>query len=113
MVHLHTRNQTTGEPDASLELMRETVAGIRERCDVICCVTTGASQMMSLDERLAPIPALQPELASCNAGSMNFVLADIAKRFPTVSAGRSPICWAPGATSSPTPITDWSSMFAP
>lgn len=53
-------NQATGEPDASLDLMRETVAGIHRRCDVICCVTTGASQMMTLEERLAPIPALQP-----------------------------------------------------
>jgi len=82
VVHLHTRDPKTGEPDASLDLMRETLAGIRERCDVICCVTTGASQMMSVEERLAPIPALQPELASCNAGSMNFVLADIAKKIP-------------------------------
>lgn len=82
VVHLHTRNQVTGEPDSSLDLMRETVAGIRRRCDIICCVTTGASQMMTLEERLAPIPALQPELASCNAGSMNFVLADIAKKIP-------------------------------
>ena len=49
---------------------------------MICCVTTGASQMMSLEERLAPIPALQPELATCNAGSMNFVLADIAEKIP-------------------------------
>ena len=47
-----------------------------------CCVTTGASQMMTLEERLAPIPALQPELATCNAGSMNFVLADIAEKIP-------------------------------
>lgn len=82
VVHLHTRNPETGEPDASLDLMRETLAGIRKRCDVICCVTTGASQMMTLEERLAPIPAFQPELASCNAGSMNFVLADIAKKIP-------------------------------
>lgn len=82
VVHIHTRNPETGEPDASLELMGEVLEGIQKRCDVICCVTTGASQLMSLEERLAPIPAFQPELASCNAGSVNFVLADIAKKIP-------------------------------
>lgn len=80
--HLHTRNPKTGEPDASIDLMREVLSGIKRRCDMICCVTTGASQMMPLEERLAPIPALRPELATCNAGSMNFVLADIAEKIP-------------------------------
>lgn len=82
VVHLHTRNPKTGEPDASLDLMREVVSGIQKRCDVICCVTTGASQLMSVEERLAPIPDMKPELATLNAGSMNFVLADIAKKIP-------------------------------
>ena len=54
VVHIHTRNPETGEPDASLELMGEVLEGIQKRCDVICCVTTGASQLMSLEERLAP-----------------------------------------------------------
>ena len=47
--HLHTRDPKTGAPDASIELMREVVSGIQRRCDMICCVTTGASQMMSLE----------------------------------------------------------------
>ena len=81
-VHIHTRNPKTGEPDASLDLMRETLELIKARCDVICCVTTGASQLMSLEERLAPVSAFKPELATLNAGSMNFVLADIAKKIP-------------------------------
>ena len=82
VVHIHTRNPETGEPDASLNLIGVVLDGIKKRCDVICCVTTGASQLMSLEERLAPIPAFEPELASCNAGSVNFVLADIAKKIP-------------------------------
>ena len=82
VVHIHTRDPKTGEPDARLELMKETLEEIRNRCDVICCVTTGASQLMSLQERLAPVSAFRPELATLNAGSMNFVLADIAKKIP-------------------------------
>jgi uncharacterized protein (DUF849 family) len=80
--HIHTRNPETGEPDASIELMREVIEGIHRRCDMIVCATTGASQMMSVEERLAPVIALQPELATCNAGSMDFVLADIADKIP-------------------------------
>lgn len=81
-VHVHTRNPMTGEPDSNIERMREVVSGIHRRCDLIVCVTTGANQLLSLEARLAAIPALQPEVASCNAGSMNYVLSDIAQRIP-------------------------------
>ena len=33
--------------------------------------------MMTVEERISVVPALKPELASCNAGSMNFVLSDL------------------------------------
>ena len=80
-VHIHTKSKT-GEPDASLDLMRETLKLIKVRCDVVCCVTTGASQLMTLEERLAPVSEFKPELATLNAGSMNFVLSDIAEKIP-------------------------------
>lgn len=76
-VHIHARDPQTGEPSSDLDLMRQIVSGIKEQCDVIVCITTGASQMMSVEERLSVVPELKPELASCNAGSMNFVLAGL------------------------------------
>lgn len=76
-VHIHARNPETGEPSSDLEIMRRIVSGIKEQCDVIICITTGASQMMTVEERLSVVPALKPELASCNAGSMNFVLSGL------------------------------------
>ena len=76
-VHIHARDPETGEPSSDLGVMRQIVSGIKERCDVIICITTGASQMMTVEERLSVMPALKPELASCNAGSMNFVLAGL------------------------------------
>lgn len=79
VVHIHARDPQTGAPSSDLELMRQIVAGIKEQCDAVICVTTGASQMMTTQERLAVVPALRPELASCNAGSMNFVLAGLVK----------------------------------
>lgn len=82
VVHIHARNPETGEPSAELALMRTIVSGIKARCDAVVCVTTGASQMMTTEERLSVVPALEPELASCNAGSMNFVLAGLADKLP-------------------------------
>ena len=76
-VHIHARDPQAGEPSSDLDLMRQIVSGIKEQCDVIVCITTGASQMMSVEERLSVVPELKPELASCNAGSMNFVLAGL------------------------------------
>lgn len=35
---------------------------------------------MTIEERLKPVTVLKPELASCNSGSINFVLAPAAKR---------------------------------
>ena len=76
-VHIHARDPETGEPSSDLGVMCQIVSGIKERCDVIICITTGASQMMTVEERLSVVPALKPELASCNAGSMNFVLSGL------------------------------------
>lgn len=76
-VHIHARDPQSGEPSSDLEVMRQIVSGIKEQCDVIVCITTGASQMMTVEERLSVVPALKPELASCNAGSMNFVLSGL------------------------------------
>ena len=76
-VHIHGRDRVTGEPSSDAGLIREVVSGIKERCNAIVCITTGGSQMMTVQERISIVPALKPELASCNAGSMNFVLADL------------------------------------
>ena len=53
VVHLHGRDPKTGAPSSDLALMREVVSEIKKRCDVIINISTGASQMMSTEERLA------------------------------------------------------------
>lgn len=82
VVHLHGRDPKTGEPSSDLELMRQMASEIKKRCDVIVNISTGASQMMTTQERLSAVPAMKPELASCNAGSMNFMLAGVLKLLP-------------------------------
>lgn len=80
IVHIHARDPRTGEPSSNLEVIHEIVSRIKNRCDAIINISTGASQLMSVDERLSCIPAMQPELASCNAGSINFMFADMASK---------------------------------
>ncbi|HET7481015.1 MAG TPA: 3-keto-5-aminohexanoate cleavage protein [Rubrobacteraceae bacterium] len=80
IVHIHVREPYTGKPSSDLELFREVVSGIKERCDVIVQPTTGGGKGMTLEERAAVLPGLQPEMATFNTGSFNFGLFPIAER---------------------------------
>lgn len=79
-IHLHVRVPETGEPSNDLGLMTQVYNEVRARTDAILCVTTGGVLGSPVSERVAAVPALKPELASLNAGTMNFCLAPIAKR---------------------------------
>ena len=85
IVHIHARNPETGQPSSDLNLYRRIVDGIRAKNeDVIICITTGGGAGMSVEERLAVVPEFKPELASMNAGSINwgmFPLANKLKEF--------------------------------
>lgn len=80
MVHVHARKDETGEPTSDLNIMRQIVTGIKKRCNVVIGITTGGALGMTFEERLASIPELKPEVASCNGGSMNFVLSPMAEK---------------------------------
>lgn len=80
VVHLHTRDPQTGRPTGDPEMMRQVVDGIRRRCDVVIGCTTGGAIGMTNEERLAALPIARPELASCNAGSVNFCFSPIADK---------------------------------
>jgi len=80
-VHIHVRDPETGEPSSSLELFRETVANIKDRCDVIICVTSGGNYLQSDEERIRAIKELQPELASLDVGTMNYGVFPMADRY--------------------------------
>jgi len=78
VVHIHARNPETRAPSSDLDIYREILSGIKKRCNVVICVTTGGGLGMSLEQRIATVPAFKPELASCNAGSIDFVLTPAA-----------------------------------
>jgi len=74
VAHIHARNPETGKPSADVNLYREIVAKIKSRCNIILCITTGGGLGMTVEQRVAAIPLLKPELASFNFGSLNFAL---------------------------------------
>ncbi len=80
IVHLHARDPKTGQPTGSPELMKRIVDGVRSKCDVVIGITTGGAIGMTSEERLASVPICKAELASCNAGSVNFCFSPIAEK---------------------------------
>jgi len=74
VAHIHARDPETGRPSSSLDLYREAITDIKSRCDIILCLTTGGGLGMSTEQRLAVIPAFEPELGSFNFGSINVAL---------------------------------------
>jgi uncharacterized protein (DUF849 family) len=80
VVHLHARDRQTGKPTGNPEIMKQITDGIRSKCDVIVGITTGGAIGMTSMERLAAVPHCAAELASCNAGSVNFCFSPIADK---------------------------------
>jgi 3-keto-5-aminohexanoate cleavage enzyme len=72
VVHIHVRDPKTGLGSQDIELFRQVVGPLRERTDLVLCLTTSGipGRNLPIDERLAPLP-LRPELASFDAGSIN------------------------------------------
>lgn len=72
IVHIHVRDPKTGLGVQNLELFQRVVNPLREKTDLVLCLTTsgGAGRNVSIEERLIPLQ-LKPELASLDAGSIN------------------------------------------
>jgi len=81
VVHVHARNPENGAPSPDINLMKEIITSIKSRCNAVVCITTGGGMGMSVEQRVAPVTAYKPELASCNAGSMNWGLFPLLGRY--------------------------------
>jgi uncharacterized protein (DUF849 family) len=79
--HVHARNPETGMPVPDVNLMKEIITKIKSRCNVVVCITTGGGMGMTVEQRVAPVSLYKPELASFNAGSINFALFHAIPRF--------------------------------
>ena len=81
VAHIHVRNPETGQPASSLELYREVITDIKSRCDIVLCITTGGGLGMSTEQRVAVLPAFEPELGSFNFGSINVALFPLLSKY--------------------------------
>jgi uncharacterized protein (DUF849 family) len=82
VAHIHVRDPETGRPNADQEVFRQIATEVKKRCDVILCCTTGGGLGESVERRGAVVTSLKPELASLNAGSLNFALFHVASKVP-------------------------------
>ncbi len=80
-VHIHGRDPKTARPTTEPAVYREIATGIKAKSDVIVCVTTGGTADMTPAQRAQVVPALKPELATFNMGSINFSIHPIADRY--------------------------------
>jgi uncharacterized protein (DUF849 family) len=72
IAHLHMRDKD-GKGTMDKERFRETVGLIREKCDIVLNLTTSGDLHATDETRMAHIIELKPELASYDAGSMNWM----------------------------------------
>lgn len=80
-IHIHARNPENGAPSSDLAIYEEILGRIRAvNKDVILCLTTGGGLGMTVEQRASVVPRFQPELASMNAGSINWGLFPIATK---------------------------------
>ncbi len=87
--HIHVRDPKTHEPSMKFELYQEVFERIREKCDMIINLSTGAGARLlynpkakdnpwdttglnSPEERTEHVLKLKPELCSLDVGSVNF-----------------------------------------
>jgi len=72
VAHLHMRDEH-GKGTMDKERFRKTVSLIREKCDIILNLTTSGDLNATDETRMAHLIELKPELASFDAGSMNWM----------------------------------------
>jgi 3-keto-5-aminohexanoate cleavage enzyme len=72
IAHIHVRDPSTGLGTQDVEIFRRVVEPLREKTDLVLCLTTSGipGRNLPTEERLGPL-SLRPELASFDAGSIN------------------------------------------
>ncbi|MEW5722705.1 MAG: 3-keto-5-aminohexanoate cleavage protein [Thermodesulfobacteriota bacterium] len=77
IVHIHAKDPNTGMATPDITMTRQVIAAIRDRCpELIVNLSTGITMGLPAEERIAPVEAVRPDMASLNTNSMNFALVD-------------------------------------
>jgi len=82
ILHLHARNPADGSPSGDPALFEAFLPRIKQSTDAVLNITTGGSNGMTEDDRLAAAKRFSPEVASLNMGTMNFDYGAAAIRVP-------------------------------
>ena len=83
VVHIHARDPKNGKPTTHVEIYREILTGIKAKTNLVVTVTTGGTATMTPAERIAVVRELKPEMATFNAGSINFALYPVVGKMDT------------------------------
>lgn len=83
ILHLHARDPQDGRPSPDPAVYEQFLPAIHEQTNAVINITTGGSVQMTVEDRLAAAMRFEPELASLNMGSMNFVFSGGASKFST------------------------------
>src|SRR6266567_3982527 len=81
ILHLHARNAKDGRPTGDPAVFMQFLPRIKQSTDAVINITTGGSPTMAVEERLAGVMKLSPEMCSLNMGSMNFGLYPMVARY--------------------------------
>lgn len=81
IIHLHARDPANGRPDSRQSTFMKFLPSIKQSCGAVLNISTGGGLGMTRKQRLAASTGLSPEMASLNAGSMNFGLFPLVDRY--------------------------------
>ncbi len=81
VAHIHVR-EDDGSPSMNFMKFKETVERIRDRSDIILNLTTSGGLGLSEEDRLKPFIELRPQIASFDAGSMNWMHSEVFENSP-------------------------------
>ena len=88
MVHLHARDEETGQPTSETRYFERILTGIRrERPELICCVTTSGRNWPEFERRSEVLRlkgAAKPDMASLTLGSLNFLTGPSSNAIHTI-----------------------------
>ncbi len=80
MVHLHARDESTGEPTYRAEVYRRIIEGIRKFSkDLVICVSLSGRTFKEFEKRAEPLQIdgdLKPDMGSLTLSSVNFNFED-------------------------------------
>lgn len=78
VVHIHGRERD-GAPSVRVDVFREIMAAVRARTDILINFSTGAVGI-PMEDRVAHIRELKPEIGALNMGSMNYAIYSSKKK---------------------------------